>query len=200
MGLLAGSQIVKRILLAPVIALLMPGMLGATVTMGVYFGYAPGAMTLSPAPFVYFDAYLYLHHADQYVTAVEYLLITPDDPSHAWFSITAVSYPDNKTIHDSDSFAGHSIAYWPPLNGYMPGYNLLCSYTCVTFEPCWDAGGAMIDYEIVIGPHPDSGFLRGTYAPDNEFFDIIGLTSKLCPEEPVAVEEESWGAVKSMYR
>lgn len=61
------------------------------------------------------------------------------------------------------------------------------------------APGAMIDYEIVVGPHPDSGFLRGTYAPDNDFFDIIGLTSKLCPEEPVAVEEESWGAVKSMY-
>jgi hypothetical protein len=52
----------------------------------------------------------------------------------------------------------------------------------------------------VVGPHPDSGFLRGTFAPENEFFDIIGLTSVLCPEEPVAVEEESWGTIKSMYR
>jgi hypothetical protein len=168
--------------------------------MGVYFGYTPGAMALSPAPFEYFDAYVYLHHADLYVTAIEYSLFTPDDPSHAWFSISAVTYPDNMTILYGDPFSGHSIAFWPPLDGYMPGYNLLCSLRCVTFEPCWDAGGAMIDYEIIVGPHPDSGFLRGTYAPDNEFFDIVGLTSKLCPEEPVAVEDESWGTIKSMYR
>jgi hypothetical protein len=168
--------------------------------MGVYFGYTPGTKASSPAPFEGFNAYLYLHHAERYVTAVEYSLVTPDDPGHAWFSITAVSYPDEKTIHDGDPFSGHSIAYWPPLNGFVPGYNLLCSYECFIFEPCWDAGGAMIDYEIVVGPHPDSGFLRGTFAPENEFFDIIGLTSVLCPEEPVAVEEESWGTIKSMYR
>ena len=189
-----------RILLTLVITLLIPSVLGATATMGVYFGYTPGATALSPAPFVYFDAHLYLHHAEQYVTAIEYSLLTPDDPGHAWFSIAAVTYPDEKTIHNGDPFGGHSIAYWPPLNGYMPGYNLLCSYTCVTFEPCWDEGGAMIDYDIVIGPHPDSGFLRGTYAPDNEFFGIVGLTSRLCPEEPVAAGDESWGAIKSMHR
>jgi hypothetical protein len=190
----------KKVLGALVIALAIPGMLSATATMGVYFGYTPGAMASSPAPFVEFDTYLYLHHAEKYVTAIEYSLVTPDDPGHAWFSITAVSYPDEKTIHDGDPFSGHSIAYWPPLNGFIPGYNLVCSYKCYTFEACWDAGGAMIDYEIVVGPHPDSGFLRGTFTPDNEFFDIIGLASVLCPEEPVAVEEESWGTIKSMYR
>ena len=190
----------KRVLLLLVIALLIPGMLWATATMGVFFGYTPGLMAMSPPPFTEFDAYLYLHHADYYVTAIEYSLITPDDPGHAWFSISSVTYPDNKSIHDGDPFSGHSIAYWPPLNGYMPGYNLLCSYKCYTFEPCWSEGGAMIDYEIVVGPHPDSGYLRGTFTPDNEFFDIIGLTSVLCPEVPVAVGDESWGAIKSVYR
>jgi hypothetical protein len=183
-----------------VIALTIPGALSATATLGVYFGYTPGARVSSPTPFVEFEAYLYLHHAEKYVTAVEYSLVTPGDPAHAWFSITSVSYPDEKTIQYGDPFSGHSIAYWPPLNGFVPGYNLLCSYTCLTVEPCWDAGGAMIDYEIVVGPHPDSGFLRGTFAPENEFFDIIGLTSVLCAEDPVAVEEESWGTIKSMYR
>jgi hypothetical protein len=190
----------KKVMGALMIALTIPSVSVATATMGVYFGYTPGAVSFSPVPFVEFDAALYLHHAEKYVTAIEYSLITPDDPGHAWFSIISVSYPDEKTIHDGDPFSGHSIAYWPPLNGFLPGYNMICSYKCFTFEPCWDAGGAMIDYEIVVGPHPDSGFLRGTFAPDNEFFDIIGLTSVICPEEPVSVEEESWGTIKSMYR
>lgn len=190
----------KRVLLSLVIALLIPGMLAAAATMGVYFGYTPGSISLSPLSFAEFDAYLYLHHADYYVTAVEYSLITPDDPGHAWFTITEVTYPDDKTIHEGDPFNGHSIVYWPPLNGYTPGYNLLCSYKCFTFEPCWNEGGAMIDYDIVVGPHPDSGYLRGTFAPDNEVFDIIGLTSVLYPEEPVAIGDGRWGAMKSMYR
>jgi hypothetical protein len=163
-------------------------MLWGAATMGIFFGDTPEQMALSPASFTEFDAYLYLRHADYYVTAVEYSLVTPDDPGHAWFTIASVIYPDGKTIHDGDPFNGHSIAYWPPLNGYVPGYNLLCSYKCFTFEPCWSEGGAMIDYDIVVGPHPDSGYLRGTFTPDNDVFDIDGLTSVLYPEEPVAPE------------
>lgn len=183
-----------------IIALLVPGTMDATATMGVYFEFNPEEMTCSPAPFESFEAYLYVHHADYYVTAVEYSLVTPGDPGHALFSITEVTYPDGKSIYDGDPFSGHSIAYWPPLNGFMPGYNLLCVCTCMAFEPCWDAGGAMIDYEIVVGPHPESEYLRGTFAPDNDVFDIIGLTSTLCPEAPVEAGEGSWGAAKSLYR
>ncbi len=190
----------KRVLLSLVIALLIPGMLVAEATMGIYFGYTPGSMAMSPPSFAEFDAYLYLRHADYYVTAIEYSLITPDDPGHAWFTITEVTYPDGKTIHEGDPFSGHSIAYWPPLNGYVPGYTLLCSYKCFILEPCWNEGGAMIDYDIVVGPHPDSGCLRGTFAPDNEVFDIVGSTSVIYPEEPVAVGDEGWSAMKSMYR
>jgi hypothetical protein len=190
----------KKVLGALVIALAIPGMLSAAATMGMYFGCTPGSMTVGPAPYAMFDAYLYLRHADQFVTAIEYSLITPDDPGHAWFSITDVTYPDNKAIHDGDPFGGHSIAYWPPINGYGTGYNLICSYRCATFEPCWDAGGAMVEYDIVIGPHPKSGFVRGTFAPDNEFFYIEGLSSLLCPEKQEQIDEEKgWVTIQSMY-
>ena len=57
----------------------------------------------------------------------------------------------------------------------------------------------LADYPIVIGPHPGSGELWGTFYPDNETFPIIGLTSTLCPEF-VGVESTSWGAIKSLYR
>ncbi len=69
------------------------------------------------------------------------------------------------------------------------------NYEFMLVVPCSQA----TNYTIEVGPNPGSGYLRGTYAPDNDFFDIIGLTSYLCPEG-VATEEESWGAIKSMYR
>lgn len=168
----------KRMLLVFATVLLIPGVLGAA-TLGAYFDYAPVRMAHSPAPFSFFDVFLFLHGAECYVTAVEYQLQTPVDPSHALFSITKVTYPDNETVSLGDPFSGHSIVCWPPLNGFVPGYNLLVTLQCVTFAPC----GSMADYPLIIGAHPASGELRGTFAPENEFFPIVGLTSILCPEQ-----------------
>lgn len=188
----------KKLLLALALVLLIPGAASA-VTLGCYFGYEPVSMAYSPTPFSFFDVFLFLHGADYYVTAAEYQLLTPHDPTHALFSITDVTYPDNMVVTLGDPFAGHSIAYWPPLNGFVPGYNLLVAFRCVTFAPCGGGGGGLIDYPIVIGPNPGSGELRGTFLPDNEFFSIRGLTSILCPEQ-IGTQEESWGAIKSLYR
>lgn len=177
----------KRVLLAITLALLVPGMLNAA-TMGVYFDWQPpGQMTYSPVPFSPFDVYLYLHNAGyDFVTAVEYQLQTPSDPWHSKFGISAVTYPDNMTISQGDPFAGHSIAYWPPLDGQDPGYNQLCHYVCFTTEPCDSISG----YQLVVGGHPDTGEIRGTYYPGMEIFTIDGLTSLVCPGTN-AVEEKS---------
>jgi hypothetical protein len=185
----------KRVLLTLAVALLIPGMLNAA-TMGAYFGFGGSQMAYSPpAPFSFFDVYLYLHNSNYYVTAVEYQLQTPLDPGHALFAYQGVEYPDNMSVDLGDPFVGHSITYWPPLNGYIPGYNLLATLKdCYITGPC----GSIIDYPLVIGPHPDSGELRGTFTPDHDFFPISGLTSILCPVE-FAAEETSWGAIKSLY-
>lgn len=152
-------------------------------------------MGYSPAPFSYFDVFVFLHSADYYVTAVEYQLLTPQDPTHALMGVVEVTYPDNVAVTLGDPFTGHSIAFWPPLNGFVPGYNLLCVLRCITFAPC----GGISDYPLVLGPNPGSGALQGAYMPDNELFPIQGLTSIVCPEQ-VATQEESWGAIKSLYR
>jgi hypothetical protein len=184
----------RRLLLAFATALLIPGVLSAA-TVGAFFSSEPATMASAPAPFSFFDVYLYLHDAEYYVTALEYQLQTPVDPSHALFSIVGITYPDNEAVSLGDPFSGHSIAYWPPLNGFVPGYNLLVTLQCVTLAPC----GQLADYPLVIGPDPSSGELRGTFAPDNEFFQITGLTSVICPEQ-IGTQEESWGAIKSLYR
>lgn len=190
----------KKVLLLLTVALLVPGLLSAQ-TMGVYFNENPGQMAYSP-PTPVFEAQLYIHDADYYVTAVEYMLLTPTDPTHVLLLLTGVAYPDNMSVEFGDPFSttlGHNVSYWPPLNGFTPGYNLMATYTFYMPEGlCWDRGGSIVDYLIVVAANPSSGYLRGTYHPDNLTFPIIGLTSILCPFE-FAVEEESWGAIKSLF-
>jgi hypothetical protein len=191
----------KRVLLLIVAALLIPGLLHATATLGVYFD-TPGTMTHSPAELVPFSAHLYIHNGGCFITAVEYLLSTPDDPTHALMALIGTSYPDNFQIELGDPFdtvMGHAITYWPPFNGWVPGYNLLATYTFLTYDDCWDAGGGIADYDIKVVNNPGSGALRYTCHPDNNLVPATGLTSIICPEL-VAVEEESWGAIKSLYR
>ena len=190
----------KRVLLTVVVAILIPGLLNATAVMGVFFDPDDPAMAsgsyspAGPLPFV-FDAHIMLYYADQYVTGVEYQLLTPDDPGHSQFAYQGVVYPDNMSVELGDPFTGHAITFWPPLNGYLPGYNVCCTLRdCFILTPC----ASWPDYPVVIGPHPGSEELRGTYMPDNDFFPIVGTTSILCPDQ-IAVEEKSWGAIKTLF-
>lgn len=180
----------KRVLLTVAVALLIPGLLGAApATLGVYFD---GKTYYTPAaPFTEFNLYLYLVQSDYFVTAVEYQLTQPG----GMFVITEVTFPPNFQVQLGDPFAGHSIAYWPPMSGYPNGYDLLATYHCLTLAPC----ASMPNYALTIGPNPGSGALQGSYYPDNELFPIIGLTTYLCPDG-VANEDGSWGTIKSLYR
>ena len=58
-------------------------------------------------------------------------------------------------------------------------FAVLVTLQCVASAPC----GSMTDLPLFIGAHPASGELRGTFAPENELFPIVGLTSILCPEQ-----------------
>lgn len=184
----------KRLLLSFLMVILVSTSV-AGATLGLYFDYWPGKMAYSPPPTSFFDIYLYLHGADYFVTALEYAIATPADPAHGLFVILETKLPEYAVVELGNPLGGHALAFWPPLGGFDPGYNMICQYKCMTLAPC---GTGILDYPIVIGPHPDSGELRGTFFPNNDFFPIIGLTSILCPEL-VGVEETSWGAIKSLF-
>jgi hypothetical protein len=184
----------KRVLLT-VAALLIPSILmAAPVTVGVYF-HGSLAYTPTAGPGVPFVGALYMVQNEYYVTGLEYSLVTPNDPAHSQFIITGYTYPPNHSLTLGSAFAGQAITFWPPLTGYPDGYDLLVTYECRVLAPC----AQMWDYPIVVSADPGSGYLRGTYAPNNYFFEITGLTSFICPEQ-IGTEEESWGAIKSMYR
>ena len=185
------------------VMLMVPGVLPATPTMGLYFDPVPGQMSLFPDAYpAKFHMYLFLHHADYWVTAVEYQLLTPDDDYPAGprdIGIFDIWFPDKMTVDIGTPFEGHAISYWPPLYGASPGYNFICGYEVAIGYPCYNAGGSIADYRVVVGPHPGSGLLQGTFYPDNETFAVVGLTSVLCPLDFIAIEEHSWGAIKELF-
>jgi len=194
----------KRLLLTLFLVLFASTSLAAA-TLGLYFDLWPGTMAYAPPPTSFFDVYLYLHAADYYVTALEYQLTTPLDPAHAFFALIEITYSPSVVVTLGAPFEGHAIAFWPPLDGYTPGYNMICKFKCMSMAPCLLPGTSpppgeifLADYPIVIGPHPGSGELWGTFYPNNETFPIIGLRSTLCPNE-IGVENTNWGAIKSLF-
>jgi hypothetical protein len=41
-------------------------------------------------------------------------------------------------------------------------------------------------------------WVRRAFAPENDLFPIIGLTSIICPDL-IGTQEEGWGAIKFLY-
>jgi hypothetical protein len=152
------------------------GTCSAQPRLGVYFDFQQHYRP--QGPYEIFEAQLILYGTDTYVSGVEYSLATPYDPTHATLVILGIEYNDNFSLDIGFPFSGHSMTFWPPLDG-SADYNILCTYTFLTLQGC--DNGMITDWPIVVSPHPDSGFLRGTSYPGHELFDIIGDMSYLCP-------------------
>jgi hypothetical protein len=194
----------KRVLLTVAVALLIPSIVYAVdPTVGVYFEH--GHQFYTPTPYVPFYAALYIVQPDPdviyQVTGIEYsleildgfgnpaaaaLTIIVDDDGWPWQFTGAAS---------GDPYSGHAATYFPPMSGYPYGYSKLVQYDMILIGDCFD----WTNLTINVVEDPRSGFLRGTYAPDNDKFPCVGLTSIICPAD-IGVEEESWGAIKSMYK
>jgi hypothetical protein len=151
------------------------------ITLGVYFDPDQHVMGAYPEIFTPFNAYLILEDAPYDVTGVEFSLQTTHDPYHTMLVLLGFSFPQENTLHIGDPFSGIAIVYWPPLDGLANDRLLVCTLEFFLFEPCYCHDGSTMDYPIAIGPNPYSGGLYGSFAPDNELFEIIGLTSLLCP-------------------
>jgi len=180
-----------RAALIAMMILLLPAALLAEPTMGVYFTYTPGSMYYNPTMGEHFSGYLYAHNVECYLNAVEYRLVLP--AGIALMSYTL--YPG--TLELGSPLAGHSLAIWPPIDGWNPGYNLLVTFDLFAYDMCYPMG-AMLDAVIAIAPHPDTGLIQGSCWPENYLYPYTGLTSILCPEQ-YGVEETNWGAIKSLF-
>jgi hypothetical protein len=194
----------KRVLLTVAVALLIPGILAAQAnpTIKLYYdGTSVHSPLSGPENMFRLDLYVSQWHG-YYITGVEFAFYTPDDgdpPTPRRVIIDETILPSNFQISEGGGvWTDMAYTYYPPFTGYPDGYDLLASYMVFTTRECYTEN--MWSYRIVVGPNQDSGYLRGTQGPQNELFDMDGLTFYLCPEGEVATDEESWGAIKAMYR
>jgi hypothetical protein len=183
--------VVMRAATLAILILLLPAALLAVPTMGVYF-HNGGQMTYSPVQFEQFEAYVYEHNAQCYLDAAEFEICYPPGIVQIGFEIPVGSL----SLGDPDT--GVSITYWPPRDGWNPGYNLLCTLKLMAVDFCHSEGGGMADAHIVIVPDHAVDHIYGSCWPDNYLFDYVGLTSIFCPT-CIGTESKSWGAIKSLF-
>ena len=174
--------------------LLLPAALFASSWIGVYFTYNPGQRHYTPMPSEQFAGYVYAYNTNCYVNGVDFRVIVPPD-----VVISGVEVPGGSTVLGDPVDPGLSIIYWPPLNGWYPGYNLLCTLKFFTTVSCHSYGGTLIDALISIVPTLDSGSLQFKCWPDDLLVQFTGGDkSILCPEL-IATQAASWGAIKSLF-
>jgi hypothetical protein len=184
-----------RAALIALIVVIFPAALFANPLMGIWFDYRAG-MTYSPAPHESFVGYVYADNVACYLSAVEFA-VSPLPPTIYYDGFTV---PEGSLlIGDPITQAGVSITYFPPLNGFFPGYNELCKlYFTAEEDWCYQYGGTLVNLPLAIIPHAETGLIQGACFPEGNLFEFTGLTSILCPHE-IGVKNESWGAIKSLF-
>jgi hypothetical protein len=146
-----------------------------------------------------FTAYVYVDNAGCYLNGVEFgISPLPAGIFYDGFTVPAGSL----WIGDPVTQGGVAITYFPPLNGYFPGYNELCKLH-YTAEEDWcecgtPSGGHIINQPLRVVPHIETGAIRGACFPEGNLINFVGLTSTLCPY-PISVKSRSWGAIKSLF-
>jgi hypothetical protein len=180
---------------------IMPQVLGAA-TLGLFFDIKMDTMSRDVDIDSFFDVYMYLLNADHYIIGLEYQIVTPYDPDHTLIELDRVTLSDNVVLELGDPLSGHSLAFWPPINGYSPGYVLISKMRFLSHTSCPPEepgpGPYVADFPMIVGPDQESGELQGATWPEGDLFPIVGLTSIICPRV-IAVEKSSWGAIKSLF-
>jgi hypothetical protein len=152
---------------------------------GIHSGYcnSPGELL---------EVYIYGSNINEFYTAVEYQLLLPP-----CLVPIAASYYSNTQVTNGNPWTGVQQAFYPPINGFFPGLDLWASVIVQCTGSCDDCG---FDQPVVMGPHPVSNALQGTRNDsDATLFQIVGLTSILCPGA-VGTEETTWGKVKALFQ
>jgi hypothetical protein len=177
------------------LVLLLPAALFAIPNMGVYFTPLMGQMSYSPQPYEEFSGYVWENGAECYITASEFRIATPPG-----IVLTGFDIPEG-SLNIGDPVSGVSITYWPPLNGFET-CQLLCTMHFVAMNWCGWFGlphGVLVDSPMAVVPHPDTGRIAVTCWPENAMYDLVGLTSTICPLQ-IGVHETSWGGIKALYK
>lgn len=140
----------------------------------------------APAGTVLGTLYVVLNNVNSFISAVEFGIVYP--PAIGWLG-DAFDTP----LHLGDSPTGVAISWSTPRNAFgnlkvMEAIFVWNCEGCVGFE----------NNPIIVVPHPQTNQLRAVAAPSNILINLVGGTSMICPQG-IPVQEETWGAIKSLY-
>ncbi len=177
--------------------LLLPAALSAGPIMGLFFDSPPTLLYETPQPFEQFPGYVFGEGISCYLDAAEFMVTMPQG-----LVIMSYSVPEGSLTLGAPQ-SGVSITYWPPQDGWNPGYNLLCTlHFLYVGDRCWcPYGGPAMDLVARIVPHPASGGILGSCYPENNLIAFTGLYSVICASTLCwGTESTSWGSIKSLYK
>lgn len=186
----------RAILIALILILLLPAVLSAAPTMGVYFDGSATQLWTAPRMWEQFQAYVYGKGIDCYLDAAEFAVTVPSG-----LVIMGYAVPQG-SLTLGDLPRGISITYWPPLDTWDPGYNLLCTIEFMLLQTCWcPYGGSASDLILRIVPDPQVAEILGSCWPENQLFNFTGRYAVVCPSLLcMGTESASWSSIKSLYR
>jgi hypothetical protein len=187
-----------RAALIAIMVLLLPAALLASQTMGIWFDYRAG-MVYDPAPHESFVGYVYADNAGCYLNAVEFgVSPLPAGIFYDGFVVPEGSLVIGDPVQGVLGVVGVSITYFPPLNGYFPGYNELCKLYFTAEEDWCVPTGTIVDFPLAIVPHAETGLIQGSCFPEGNLINFTGVTSVFCPCQ-IGVKTTSWGAIKNLF-
>jgi len=140
----------------------------------------------APVGTVLDQVYVVLNNVNAFISAVEF----------------GISYPAATIwvgdVHSTPLFLGTSptgvaISWNIPQNAFGP-------FLAMSANILWGCNGCA-GYEnspITVINHGVTGQLRAVGWPNNDLINLVGGTSLVCPNA-VPVEEQTWGAIKSLY-
>ena len=167
-------------------------------TIGAYFDdsidgpFVQMSSTCPDAPIgtVHDEIHIVLNNVNAWVFAVEFSV----DYTNAIEWRSDIHLKDALSIGKSPD--GVAIAFGNiPING-------LKQVRVMSAEFVWACNSCDIPYDVSVNPHGETGFLRAvTWTwPDTGLISLVGANSMICPGLSNPVEQQTWGAIKSLYR
>jgi hypothetical protein len=127
-----------------------------------------------------------LNNVNSYVSAVEFSVSYP--AAISWLGDT-----HSTPLHLGFSPSGVAISWALPQNAFGPMLAMQAQFVWMC-----DGCGGFDNSPVTVGPHGTTGFLRAVGWPNNNLIDLVGGTALICPLG-VPTEEQTWGAIKSLY-
>ncbi|MEJ2722244.1 MAG: T9SS type A sorting domain-containing protein [bacterium] len=145
---------------AAIVGLVASAAVGGTPTVGVYFDEALTVRSVDRLSPGQHTLYVVAEDFDAYLTAIEYQI---DYPA----GMTWVKDLDLPVIRIGATPDGIAQAWPTPIDAFSP---VVIAKALVRWEPGTGSRG-----DVTVKPHPGTGFIRATAAPDHHFIEANAL-------------------------